>query len=98
LKIAFIIHLFPRLYNTYILNEIVELIRQGHDVSIFSIGRPSERIIHEDVKSYNLIEKTFYFDDFIVKDYSNESEFDRFISFFDDKIHSFKLRIPLVCD
>ena len=50
MKIAFIVHLFPRLHNTFILNEIVELLRLGYEISIFSIYNSDEKIINEAFK------------------------------------------------
>ncbi len=64
MKIAFIAHVFPRLHNTFILNEIVELIEQGHEVHVFSIYPSTETTINADVTSYNLLERTYYFADF----------------------------------
>jgi glycosyltransferase involved in cell wall biosynthesis len=64
MKIAFIAHVFPRLHNTFILNEIVELIEQGHEVHVFSIYPSTETTINADVKSYNLLDRTYYFSQF----------------------------------
>lgn len=65
MKIAFIIHVFPRIHNTFISNEIIELTKRGHKVSIFSSGKPYEKIVDENIMKYNLLENTHYFDDFV---------------------------------
>src|SRR3972149_734108 len=46
LKIGYIVKMFPRLSETFILNEILELERQGVEVTIFSIKKPSEGPFH----------------------------------------------------
>lgn len=64
MKIAFIAHAFPRLHNTFILNEIIELIKQGHHVKVISIQKTHEKVINKDVVDYKLLEKTTYFEDY----------------------------------
>jgi len=61
MKIAFIVEAFPRLSETFILNQITGLIDLGHEVDIYASYRPNEGKIHNDVKKYNLISKTYYF-------------------------------------
>ena len=65
MKIAYIVHKFPRLHNTFILNEIVQLIEKGNEVYIFSINKSQERVINREVLS--LKGKTFYFEDFLIE-------------------------------
>jgi colanic acid/amylovoran biosynthesis glycosyltransferase len=64
MKIFFITWQFPNFANTFILNEIVELLIQGHDVVIGSIFRPSSDIVHEDVFRFGLLDRTHYFEDY----------------------------------
>lgn len=85
MKIAFVTHIFPRLHNTFILNEIVELINQGMDVSVFSLDRSPETIINEDVSKYDLLSKTFYFDDFSAEDPSTLNGFSQYMAPFERK-------------
>jgi colanic acid/amylovoran biosynthesis glycosyltransferase len=40
MKIGYVLKRFPRLSETFILNEILELERQGHQVEVFSLLRP----------------------------------------------------------
>ena len=61
MKIAFITHQFPNLYTTFIQNEIVELVKRGHDVSIFSIYDAFDGVVNKEVEAYNLLERTHYF-------------------------------------
>jgi glycosyltransferase involved in cell wall biosynthesis len=45
-KIGYVLKVFPRLSETFILNEILELERQGFEVEIFSIKAPTEARFH----------------------------------------------------
>lgn len=49
-KIAYVVKMFPRLSETFILNEIVELEKMGFNLHIFSSKYPSETIEHNKVK------------------------------------------------
>ena len=60
MKIAFIVSTFPKLSETFILNQIIGLINLGHNVEIFARFRPKQEKIHRDVKEYNLTERTHY--------------------------------------
>ncbi|MBZ0153169.1 MAG: glycosyltransferase [Planctomycetes bacterium] len=64
MKVAFVTWKFPALSNTFILNEIVEVLRRGCEVAIYSIGRSDDTVLHQDIKTYSLLERTFYLDDF----------------------------------
>ena len=46
LKIGYIVKMFPRLSETFILNEILELERRGAEIVIFSIKKPNEGQFH----------------------------------------------------
>lgn len=60
MKIAFIVGEFPVLSQTFVLNQITGLIDRGHEVDIFA-GKPgNDTIVHEEVKKYNLLERTYY--------------------------------------
>jgi colanic acid/amylovoran biosynthesis glycosyltransferase len=41
--------MFPRFSETFILNEVLELERQGMDLRIFSLKQPDEGVVHADV-------------------------------------------------
>lgn len=64
MKIAFIVGMFPKLSETFILNQITGLIDVGHKVEIFAWERANEEKIHPKVIKYNLLEKTHYLQDF----------------------------------
>lgn len=45
---------FPKLSQSFILNEIYHLCQQGHNVAVFSINKPDESIIHEELRELDL--------------------------------------------
>ena len=60
MRIGYVLGAFPRLSETFILTEIVELIKRGHEVFIFSLSRPRESIIYPEVFEYGLMERVYY--------------------------------------
>ncbi len=64
MKILFCIHRFPTLSHTFLLHEILWLVRRGHDVRIVSLARPTDAIAQPDVAGANLLSRTRYLDDF----------------------------------
>jgi hypothetical protein len=48
-RTAYLLKRFPRLSETFILHEILELERQGLDLHLFSILPPDDEIVHADV-------------------------------------------------
>ena len=60
MRIGYILGQFPKLSETFILNEISELIRRGHDVYIFSLFNSKEDIVQPEVEEYSLLERTYY--------------------------------------
>ncbi len=61
MKIAFIVDLFPKLSETFILNQITGLIDLGHEVDIFARSNPCEKKVHREVEEYQLMARTHYF-------------------------------------
>nr|QNO41822.1 D-inositol-3-phosphate glycosyltransferase [Methanosarcinales archaeon ANME-2c ERB4]QNO42778.1 D-inositol-3-phosphate glycosyltransferase [Methanosarcinales archaeon ANME-2c ERB4] len=78
LKVAYVLSFFPRLSQSFVLNEIVELIRSGHDVQIFPWFHSSETVIHEEIKDYQLLNRTHYF---AIKQIFKKNPF-RFLKYF----------------
>jgi colanic acid/amylovoran biosynthesis glycosyltransferase len=68
MKVAFVTWKFPALSNTFILNEIVEVLRRGVEVAIYSIDRSRDTVLHQDVATYSLLDRTWYLDDFRTHD------------------------------
>jgi colanic acid/amylovoran biosynthesis glycosyltransferase len=63
MKIAFIVNQFPSISETYILRQVVGLIDQGHEVTIFSGTHSFDEVTHPDVKKYKLLAKTIFYKD-----------------------------------
>lgn len=64
MKVAIVTWKFPALSNTFILNEIVEVLRSGLEVAIYSIDRSDDAVVHDDVARYALLERTWFLGDF----------------------------------
>lgn len=60
MRIAVIVSMFPKLSETFILNQITGLVRRGHTVRIFSRFRPAETVFHPEVQEYDLLSQTVY--------------------------------------
>lgn len=48
-RVAYLLKMYPRFSETFVLNELLELERQGLAVSVFSLKRPDDGIAHSDV-------------------------------------------------
>ncbi|OHB69692.1 MAG: hypothetical protein A2W23_10190, partial [Planctomycetes bacterium RBG_16_43_13] len=59
-NILYVLDNFPKLSETFVLNEIVELINNGINVNILALGNPKEKTVNDDVMKYGLLEKTIY--------------------------------------
>lgn len=60
MKIAFIVGSFPKLSETFILNQITGLIDKGHSVDIFAETKSNEKLMHSEVAQYNLLERASF--------------------------------------
>lgn len=65
MKIAFIVNRFPRLSETFVLNQITGLIDRGHTVDIFADQPSGEPTVHQDVADYRLLERTAYYNRYL---------------------------------
>lgn len=59
-RIVYVVNVFPKLSETFITGELVELRRRRFDVCILSNRRPSEPFRHRIVDKAGLIERTIY--------------------------------------
>ena len=50
LRIALLAGAFPKLSETFVLQQIRCLLALGHDVRIFSFDRSNETVVHPDVQ------------------------------------------------
>ena len=60
MKIAVLVDEFPSLSQTFVLNQIIGLIKLGQNVYIFPERAGSYTKEHQDYKNYNLSERTIY--------------------------------------
>ncbi len=61
LKVGYIVKMYPRLSETFILNEMLELERKGVELVLFSIKKPNEGRFHPGVSG--LKAKVYYLED-----------------------------------
>lgn len=61
MKIAYVLDAFPKLSESFIIGEVVEIMNLGHDVKIFSLNHPRETIVHREVVEKELLSSTYYF-------------------------------------
>lgn len=54
LGIVYYLDKYPKLSQSFVLNEIVELKRQGNDVAVFSLFEPEENITHVEYNKFDL--------------------------------------------
>jgi len=66
-SVGYFVKMFPRLSETFILNEILELERNGVEVVIFSMRKPNEGRFHAQVADIKA--KVFYLDDLDTKNW-----------------------------
>jgi len=62
MNIAHIVYQFPKLSETFILNQITGLIDLGYNVDLFAFKGSDEGKVHPDVIKYDLLSKVKYFE------------------------------------
>lgn len=76
MKIAVVVSKFPTVSETFVINQIIYLIDQGHDVSILAYRKGNFEKIHQSILDYKLLEKCIYFEN------ASSNLFGRLIQFF----------------
>lgn len=66
---------FPSISTPFILNQIVGILNDGHDVHILSRIKGASEKIHSDIQDYDLLSKTTFFDVFETKRFSSRIKF-----------------------
>lgn len=61
MRIAFIVGEFPVISETFIINQAVGLLKQGHEVDIFADELIEHAKAHRDVADYHLLDRTHLF-------------------------------------
>jgi len=59
MRVAFLVGHFPRLSETFILNQVTGLLERGHEVDIYTDNIEDWEKAHPDVAKYRLWERTF---------------------------------------
>jgi len=91
MKVAFVTWKFPALSNTFILNEIVEVLRRGVEVAIYSIDKSEEQVVHHDVERFSLLERTWFLQDFMPETAKGTPEFAHYSAdWLRDRVRSFR--------
>ena len=54
MDILYVVDQFPKLSESFVVNEIAELDRRGHEISVFSISKPEEEIIHSELDELDI--------------------------------------------
>jgi glycosyltransferase involved in cell wall biosynthesis len=70
LKILYILDVFPNLSESFIVNEIVELLKSGVDIEIFSYLRPKNEPTHVELNQYGLPQRVHYYTKNYAMDYT----------------------------
>lgn len=60
IKISFLLGEFPKMTETFILNQIIGLINEGYDLKIIALNKSKDNSIPQEVIDYKLLEKTEY--------------------------------------
>lgn len=60
MKVGMLLRRFPKLSETFILNQITGLIDAGVEVDIFARRPGSDAVVHRDVDAYGLMDRTRY--------------------------------------
>lgn len=53
-NILYYLDCFPKISETFILNEICELDKRGHNVAVFALHNPEEQVVHEDFEDLDI--------------------------------------------
>jgi glycosyltransferase involved in cell wall biosynthesis len=61
MKVLYVLDSFPKLSETFILNEITDLLSRDVEVEILALNNPDETVVNEDVFNFNLPGLTRYF-------------------------------------
>ncbi len=63
MRIAFLLSIFPKLTETFILNQITGLLDRGHEIDIYAVKKGDFSKIHPAIRSYKLFKKVSFSSD-----------------------------------
>ncbi len=61
MKIAYLVGAFPTVRETFVLHEVLDLVRRGVDVRIFSWNVPAEQAEHREISESGILDRVHYF-------------------------------------
>lgn len=61
MKITYVVGAFPSTRETFVANEINDLMRRGVEVEVFSWFPPADEVVHPEVTESGILEHTHYF-------------------------------------
>lgn len=61
MNIVYIVKYFPKISESFIINELVELKKRGHNVYVFPLTHLNEDTLHDEIVEYNLFENIYRF-------------------------------------
>lgn len=62
LRVAFVVGAFPKLSETFILDQVTGLMKRGCEVDIYAESPEEEENLHPEAISYNVMDRTFFAD------------------------------------
>ena len=54
MKILYVVNEFPKISESFVINELHELQRRGHDVAVFSLDEPDEEVTHKEINEIDI--------------------------------------------
>lgn len=60
-KVLYVLNVFPKISETFISNEMVELIRRGVEVKILALRESNETVVNQEVLDCGLLERASYY-------------------------------------
>lgn len=61
MRIAFVVgSVFPAISETFIVDQIIGLIRRGHEVDVYAEKPEHSTQLHPDIEKYRILERTYY--------------------------------------
>lgn len=60
-RIAVVLVRFPTVSETFIVNQIISLLDRGYHITILSLHKENNAVIHQAIKDYGLLDKVLYF-------------------------------------
>ncbi|MDL0118515.1 glycosyltransferase family 4 protein [Halobacterium salinarum] len=60
MDLLYVVNQFPKLSESFVINELYELDKRGHNLSVFALSQPDEQITHTEIEEMDIT--TYYAD------------------------------------